>query len=214
MIKKPALTSKAAAGLGETGHFLCEATGVPNVTFAWMRSGGAYISPNARTTEKKYEVTEAMIDPLTFRSELLIFNVTAADYGSYDCVARNTEGTYCRSIVLSGSDSFKSERKREISHRSKTTFLSGSLEDWAVVTGMLNIVQSSWKTLNLLLLFSPFRPSRVIQNGNTGSEPASVYGRRKGPLPSMKRSYLLNQTILFGQREKRKPNEPDQVNRR
>lgn len=94
MIKNP-IISRAAADIEDTAHLICEARGVPNVTFSWMRVGGAYLVPsNPRAPEKKFSMTESMIDPLTWRSELFIFNVSNNDYGAYECVARNTEGKF------------------------------------------------------------------------------------------------------------------------
>ncbi|XP_059086903.1 synaptogenesis protein syg-2-like [Tigriopus californicus] len=100
MIENPVI-SKAAADIKDTGHLICEARGVPNVTFSWMRVGGAYIVPsNPRAPEKKFSMTESMIDPLTWRSELFIFNVSNNDYGAYECVARNTEGVSRHRVPL------------------------------------------------------------------------------------------------------------------
>lgn len=93
-IRKVPLFSKAAADLGETAELICEASGVPNVTVAWLRAGGAYISNNDDNHNgKKFEFSTEMLDLLTFRSVMLVHNVTTKDYGAYECVARNTEGT-------------------------------------------------------------------------------------------------------------------------
>ncbi len=43
VLKRDPLTSKSAADSGETAALVCEAEGVPNVTFAWARVGGAFI---------------------------------------------------------------------------------------------------------------------------------------------------------------------------
>lgn len=112
MIKTP-MNSKAASDISETGRLICEARGVPNVTFTWTRSGGgALLSdfPEAADPQKsllldasgfrKYRVNVVAVNPLTFRSELLVHNVTHKDYGSYECVARNSEGMDRTRVVL------------------------------------------------------------------------------------------------------------------
>lgn len=40
------------------------------------------------------------MDPLTWRSEFTIFNVTNTDYGDYECVAKNSEGSSRHRILL------------------------------------------------------------------------------------------------------------------
>jgi hypothetical protein len=84
------LTSKAAADKRETARLVCEARGVPNVTLAWQRLGGAFVSASGEPS--KYQITNTQIDPIRWRSELQILNVSNEDYGAYECVAKNTEG--------------------------------------------------------------------------------------------------------------------------
>jgi hypothetical protein len=93
------LYSKSASDLRETARLVCEAKGVPNVTFAWMRIGGAYISASeigyrdgSGEMRPKYQISRRVMDPLTATSEMLVFNVSNVDYGLYECVARNSEG--------------------------------------------------------------------------------------------------------------------------
>ena len=88
IIKKTPLTEKSAADPGETARLTCEARGVPNITFYWGRVGGQRL-----TEGPKYEMNARMIDLLTWRAEFLIYNVTSLDYGGYECIARNSEGT-------------------------------------------------------------------------------------------------------------------------
>ena len=88
IIKKNPLTEKSAADPGETARLTCEARGVPNITFYWGRVGGQRL-----TEGPKYEMNARMIDLLTWRAEFLIYNVTSLDYGGYECIARNSEGT-------------------------------------------------------------------------------------------------------------------------
>ena len=81
---------------GETASLICKARGVPNVTFHWARgSGGQRLSLGS-----KYQVKNVQVDPLNFRSELLIHNVSSVDYGGYECIARNSEGTTHSTIDL------------------------------------------------------------------------------------------------------------------
>lgn len=96
IIKKNPLTYKSAADLGETASLLCEAKGVPNVTFFWARSGGQKLPASGL----KYQMNSRMLDLLTWQSELVISNVTSADYGGYECMARNSEGTTRYTIDL------------------------------------------------------------------------------------------------------------------
>lgn len=90
------MTSKAASDLRETARLICEARGVPNVTFTWSKVG----SGQAAIDGSKYEMTSAPMDPLTWRSEFTIFNVTNTDYGDYECVAKNSEGSARHRILL------------------------------------------------------------------------------------------------------------------
>ena len=48
MIKKNPLTDKSAADLGDTVRLVCEARGVPNVTFYWGRVGGQRLAPGLK----------------------------------------------------------------------------------------------------------------------------------------------------------------------
>ena len=48
VIKKNPLTDKSAADLGETVRLVCEARGVPNVTFYWGRVGGQRLAPGLK----------------------------------------------------------------------------------------------------------------------------------------------------------------------
>lgn len=95
MIKRNPLTDKTASDIGETARLTCQAKGVPNVTFYWAKSGDQRLAEGA-----KYEMNARMIDPLTWQAEFLVFNVTANDYGGYECIARNSEGTTRYTIDL------------------------------------------------------------------------------------------------------------------
>ena len=80
------MTSKSAADIGESALLSCEAAAVPNVTFVWKKSG-----KTIGESGKKYVIRSYPADPLTYRSELTVHNVSRKDYGSYECMARNTE---------------------------------------------------------------------------------------------------------------------------
>ena len=108
-MRKTPLTSKSASDLGEVARLVCEAKGVPNVTFTWNRAGGGnghilmsdYSSTSSNSSpDGKYKINSIALDPLNYRSEFFIYNVTHKDYGSYECVARNTEGVGRSRILL------------------------------------------------------------------------------------------------------------------
>ena len=107
-MRKTPLTSKSASDLGEVARLVCEARGVPNVTFSWNRAAGGggnilmsdYSSTSTTTPNGKYKISSVALDPLTYRSEFFIYNVTHKDYGSYECVARNTEGVGRSRVLL------------------------------------------------------------------------------------------------------------------
>ena len=88
------MTDKSAADIGEPGKLICEAKGVPNVTFSWSKNG------QKLSGGLKYQMNSRMMDLLTWQSELVISNVTSLDYGGYECNARNSEGTSSYTIDL------------------------------------------------------------------------------------------------------------------
>ena len=99
------MISKSAADAGETALLACEAEGVPNVTFSWGRVGGAVIKTKNEDflrPEKamKYSERTLRIGLLQSRSELVIRGVSSLDYGAYECVARNTEGSSRTTVQL------------------------------------------------------------------------------------------------------------------
>ena len=48
----------------------------------------------------KYNLTTRMLDPLTWESRFEVKDVNPADYGVYECSARNTEGTTRHRVML------------------------------------------------------------------------------------------------------------------
>lgn len=89
-MKQTPLLSKSAAEERHTARLLCEATGVPNVTFSWSRVGDE--QDFEAEDSKKYQILNSGVDPMTWKSEFLIRDVQKSDYGQYECIARNNEG--------------------------------------------------------------------------------------------------------------------------
>lgn len=115
VIRKNPMTAKSASDIGETARLICEARGVPNVTFSWTRSSGQRLADGP-----KYKIANRMMDPLTWHSEFLIYNVTNNDYGGYECVARNSEGITRQQVdldVKSRPDTPMALRVSNVTHR-------------------------------------------------------------------------------------------------
>lgn len=93
--KSPTLL-RAASGTGERGRLPCRAQAAPKPSFRWMQSGKEL---NINRTYK-YEVEEKKIDSLTYESILIIEKVAPADYGAYECVARNELGETKENVRL------------------------------------------------------------------------------------------------------------------
>ncbi|XP_073844761.1 nephrin adhesion molecule sticks and stones isoform X4 [Musca autumnalis] len=85
--KSPTLM-RAASGTGERGRLPCRAQASPKPKFIWRQEGKDL--PVNRSY--KYEVEEKKIDSLTYESILIIEKVAPADYGAYECVAKNELG--------------------------------------------------------------------------------------------------------------------------
>ncbi|XP_060520055.1 nephrin isoform X3 [Cylas formicarius] len=83
----PALL-KFASDAGDTGKMICRSQASPLARYTWARNGNP-ISPN---TTGKYYTTYRQIDQLMSESVLYISHVTSADYGNYECLARNELG--------------------------------------------------------------------------------------------------------------------------
>ncbi|XP_044759594.1 nephrin isoform X1 [Coccinella septempunctata] len=79
---------KFASDAGNTAKLTCKAQASPLAKFSWARNGSP-IAPNATS---KYYATFKQIDVLTSESTLYITHITSADYGNYECVARNELG--------------------------------------------------------------------------------------------------------------------------
>lgn len=77
------------------------------MTFTWKREGSVIKQETNKKREKgsksspKYLIEEtSQLDLITYQSELLVNDVSPADYGTYDCVARNDLGFDVLAIVL------------------------------------------------------------------------------------------------------------------
>jgi len=88
------LLRKAAAANRDTGHLFCRAQGSPNITFTWRRQTGELAGGS------KYQVQHRMIDPLTWESQFDVLDINPADYGIYECAARNTMGVSYQQVTL------------------------------------------------------------------------------------------------------------------
>ncbi|KAI8035746.1 hypothetical protein M5D96_011496, partial [Drosophila gunungcola] len=88
--KAPTLL-RAASGTGERGRLPCRAQGAPKPQFIWRQDKKDL--PINRTY--KYE-----IDSLTYESSLIVDKVAPADYGAYECVARNDLGEAVETVRL------------------------------------------------------------------------------------------------------------------
>ncbi|KAJ8969698.1 hypothetical protein NQ317_004131 [Molorchus minor] len=79
---------KFASDGGDTGKLICRSQASPLARYTWARNG----SPITANTTGKYYTTFKQINQLSSESTLFITHVTSADYGSYECVARNELG--------------------------------------------------------------------------------------------------------------------------
>ena len=94
IMDKSPLLRKSAAGNRATGKLLCRAQGSPNITFTWRRLTGEVAGGS------KYQVQHRMIDPLTWESQFNVLDINPADYGIYECAARNTMGISYQQVTL------------------------------------------------------------------------------------------------------------------
>lgn len=79
---------KFASDAGDSGRITCRSQASPLARYSWARSG----SPIRANTTGKYYTTFRQIDSLVSESVLIITHVTSADYGNYECVAKNDLG--------------------------------------------------------------------------------------------------------------------------
>ncbi|XP_037944607.1 nephrin [Teleopsis dalmanni] len=91
--KSPTLL-RAASGTNERGRLPCRAQASPKPNFIWRHDNADIKSTH------KYEVEEKKIDSLTYESTLIIEKVAPADYGTYECVAKNELGQAAETVRL------------------------------------------------------------------------------------------------------------------
>lgn len=87
---------RAATGAGEKGRLPCRAQAAPAPKFLWTRNG-QHLNVNKTW---KFSVEVKQIDSLTFESTLVIDKVAPADYGLYECIARNDLGQSKENVRL------------------------------------------------------------------------------------------------------------------
>ncbi|BFG03936.1 nephrin [Drosophila madeirensis] len=95
-ITKSPTMMRAASGTGERGRLPCRAQASPRPQFIWRQDKKDL--PINRTY--KYEVEERKIDSLTYESALIVDKVAPADYGAYECIARNELGETVETVRL------------------------------------------------------------------------------------------------------------------
>ncbi|XP_034650892.1 nephrin isoform X2 [Drosophila subobscura] len=95
-ITKSPTMMRAASGTGERGRLPCRAQASPRPQFIWRQDKKDL--PINRTY--KYEVEERKIDSLTYESALIVDKVAPADYGAYECIARNELGETIETVRL------------------------------------------------------------------------------------------------------------------
>ncbi|XP_041449214.1 LOW QUALITY PROTEIN: nephrin [Drosophila obscura] len=95
-ITKSPTMMRAASGTGERGRLPCRAQASPKPQFIWRQDKKDL--PINRTY--KYEVEERKIDSLTYESSLIVDKVAPADYGAYECIARNELGETIETVRL------------------------------------------------------------------------------------------------------------------
>lgn len=87
---------KFASDAGDTARLICKSRASPLARYSWSKSG----TPLNTNTTGKYYSSYRQLDSLTTESILIITHVTSADYGSYECVARNDLGFSTISVKL------------------------------------------------------------------------------------------------------------------
>ena len=91
---------KAAAASKGTAVLSCLAEGAPNITFTWRRQAAELATTiGSTTTPNKYDIVSHRLDPLTWISRFTVRDINTADFGIYECVARNGEGAMARAAV-------------------------------------------------------------------------------------------------------------------
>nr|XP_034837509.1 nephrin [Maniola hyperantus] len=95
MDSSPSLV-KSASNAGQVGRLTCRCKAAPAPNFTWSKNG-AKLPVNTST---KYFAEYHKTDAITYTSVLLINDIGTADYGSYECGARNDLGFSTTSVKL------------------------------------------------------------------------------------------------------------------
>ena len=83
----------------EDCQLVCSATGWPEISTSWLRSGLA-ISKDDKEFEAKSEDKEDDADPITWTSKLTVKKVTSSQFGNYTCKVSNVYGESAAVISL------------------------------------------------------------------------------------------------------------------
>ncbi|XP_071513815.1 nephrin-like [Panulirus ornatus] len=87
---------RTSAEVGRDARLICRASGAPTVRFAWYTHRHTLIHPPTYTrADQRYFLEDPkVLDGLvTYESVLLVKNVTAEDYGDFECRAENRLGS-------------------------------------------------------------------------------------------------------------------------
>ncbi|KAK3106873.1 hypothetical protein FSP39_001753 [Pinctada imbricata] len=100
IIDKSRQYAKAAGEHGSKVDMICKASGAPNVNFKWKK-GEVVLN----TDNTKYTIYKQHPDTTLYKSVLQIFQISKADYGTYQCVTTDDGGEKMDvfDIVLDGT---------------------------------------------------------------------------------------------------------------
>ncbi|XP_074653019.1 nephrin-like [Tubulanus polymorphus] len=97
VVDKAQRFTKAAAARSHTGVIPCLANGAPNIDFIWKKGD------EVLKTEGRYSILSDQMDKINYKSVLTIANITRADYGKYQCIAKNDLGEDKLVVMFDGT---------------------------------------------------------------------------------------------------------------